>query len=44
MGGQIAFADPKRSLAAAFVRSQLTSAHVFSERLLDVLYACTLNG
>ncbi len=30
LGGQLAFGDPERSLAAAFVRSQLTSVPTYS--------------
>ena len=41
LGGQIAFADPERSTAAAFVRSRLTSDPRYSARLLELLYACT---
>lgn len=34
-GGQIAFADPERSITAAFLRSQLTTAPTYSAGLLE---------
>ena len=40
LGGQLAFADPERSIAAAFVRSQMTSRSRYSADLLDRLYDC----
>lgn len=41
LGGQIAFADPERSIAAAFVRNRVTFAPTYSERLLELLYDCS---
>ena len=40
LGGQIAFADPERSLAAVYVRNRMTSSPAYSARLLELLYAC----
>ena len=39
-GGQIAFADPERSLSVGYVRSQLTGDPAHSAALLERLYAC----
>jgi len=39
-GGQIAFADPERSIAAAFVRSEMAADQRWSAQLLELLYAC----
>ena len=44
VGGQVAFADPERSIAAAFVRNRLTSTPWFSARLLELLYDCASRG
>lgn len=43
-GGQIAFADPERSIAAAFVRSEMTQDQGWSAQLLERLYACAGPG
>jgi len=39
-GGQVAFADPKAGIAAAFVRSQWTWTTTYSARLLELVYSC----
>src|SRR5205085_9408751 len=39
-GGQVAFADPEKGIAAGFLRSQWTSTPTFSGRLIELVYRC----